>query len=325
MSALNRPRVFVGSSSEGLPIAANLRVLLDRDCEVEVWSEGVFEPGGVTLLSLMSAAGRFDFAVLVTSADDTTISRGTTANVARDNVIFELGLFMGALGSDRTFMLFDRTNRPTLPTDLSGVTPIDFQPHSTGHLEAALGAPATKLKNHMARLGLLPRGSGAELIADPPMPANEPPAAPKDPHAYEHGVLDQLRKLIAFSEGLTLVQSVSDHPFDAEIHDSQTGKMIFLEVRGLTVPGVRRKMTHLAETVVGSFNFKKLTLDDPRLAGMIVVADFVPDSANAKAAQILQSSSRSLRVELVRYLEPQDGMVVIRAIEGVLGHPTVRR
>src|SRR5262245_65842184 len=101
-----RPSVFVGSSSEGLRIAQAVQVLLDQACEVEVWSQGVFGLTQGTLESLVLALDRFDFAVLVLTADDLAISRGAERAIARDNVVFEVGLFVGALGRDRYFLIY---------------------------------------------------------------------------------------------------------------------------------------------------------------------------------------------------------------------------
>jgi hypothetical protein len=153
MAAL-RPAVFVGSSGESLEIAKALQVLLDRSCEPEIWSQGTFGLSTGTLESLVSALDRFDFAVLVVNADDTAHTRGTTKNVVRDNVIFELGLFMGGLGRDRTFMVFDRTRPPELPSDLAGITAATYEPSGSGNLDAALGAAATKIERVILRLGL---------------------------------------------------------------------------------------------------------------------------------------------------------------------------
>jgi hypothetical protein len=149
-----RPAVFIGSSTEGLAIAKALQVLLDRSCEPEIWSQGTFGLGAGTLESLVSALDRFDFAILVVSADETTITRGNPMNVPRDNVVFELGLFMGGLGRDRTFMVFDRTRPPDLPSDLAGVTAATYEPHGSGNLDAALGAAATQIERAVLRLGL---------------------------------------------------------------------------------------------------------------------------------------------------------------------------
>lgn len=154
MPARVRPAMFIGSSVEGLPVAQAIQVELDHSCEVEIWSQGTFGLMEGSLESLVLALGRFDFAVLVVTADDLTVTRGAERKVARDNVIFELGLFIGALGRDRTFMLYDRTQPPALPTDLAGVTAATFEPHRSGNLQAALGAACARFRGAVERLGL---------------------------------------------------------------------------------------------------------------------------------------------------------------------------
>jgi hypothetical protein len=149
-----RPSVFIGSSSEGLRIAKAVQVLLDQTCEVTIWSQGVFGLSEGTLESLVSAAEQFDFAILVLTPDDFVESRGTTLTAPRDNVLFELGLFMGSLGRQRTFVVYDRTAKIRLPSDLAGVTPATFEPHSSGSLESALGAPTTRIEERIERLGV---------------------------------------------------------------------------------------------------------------------------------------------------------------------------
>jgi hypothetical protein len=151
---VNRPALFVGSSSEGQRVAEELQVLLDPVCEVELWTQGIFGLTQGTLESLVIALTRFDFALLILTADDLTVSRGTEKPAARDNVLFELGLFIGSLGRDRTFMLYDRTKPPALPSDLAGITAATFAPHASGNLGAALGASSTKIRNAIERLGV---------------------------------------------------------------------------------------------------------------------------------------------------------------------------
>jgi Predicted nucleotide-binding protein containing TIR-like domain len=150
-----RPAVFIGSSKEGLATAEALQVLLDYVAEVEVWNQGLFGLSTGTLEELVASLDRFDFAVLVVDWADTAVSRGKNKNVPRDNVLFELGLFMGRLGRARTFMVFDHTKPPDLPSDLAGVTAATYQPHKkSGNLTAALGATSTKIKQSIQRLGL---------------------------------------------------------------------------------------------------------------------------------------------------------------------------
>lgn len=149
-----RPTLFVGSSSEGYNIARAIQVLLDDSCEVTIWKQGIFGLSEGTLESLVSALDDFDFAVLVLTPDDLLTSRDASAPAPRDNVLFELGLFMGALGRNRTFILFDRSAKLKLPSDLAGVTAATFEPHANGNLQSALGAATTRIENQIQKFGI---------------------------------------------------------------------------------------------------------------------------------------------------------------------------
>lgn len=151
---MTRPALFVGSSSEGLPIARAVKVVLDDACEVTIWNEGVFSLTTGWLEALVRDLPRFDFAVLVLTADDMTVSRGAERAAVRDNVLFELGLCIGSLGRDRTYMVYDRTNKPTLPTDLDGISAATFEPYRDGNLIAALGTPCERIRHAVEQLGI---------------------------------------------------------------------------------------------------------------------------------------------------------------------------
>lgn len=117
------PRVFVGSSSEALEEASYVSKALSRhDLACRVWSDGIFQLSQTAIEDLVRAASDFDFAVLLLTPDDMTSSRGRKNASPRDNVVFELGLFMGALGRDRTFLVLPKGSDLKLPTDLLGVT-----------------------------------------------------------------------------------------------------------------------------------------------------------------------------------------------------------
>jgi hypothetical protein len=60
-----RPRVFIGSSSEGLAVARALQPGLYYEAEPVKWSRGVFGLSGGTLESLVAECDNFDFAVFV--------------------------------------------------------------------------------------------------------------------------------------------------------------------------------------------------------------------------------------------------------------------
>jgi Predicted nucleotide-binding protein containing TIR-like domain len=102
------PSLFIGSSTEGLDIAREVELQLHRDSVTTIWKDGVFGLGGGTLESLMNALDQFDFAVMVLSPNDLIESRGQSYASPRDNVLFELGLFMGRLGRSRLFTKKDK-------------------------------------------------------------------------------------------------------------------------------------------------------------------------------------------------------------------------
>jgi hypothetical protein len=152
--------VFIGSSSEGLPIAKAIQVNLDHACEIVIWSQGVFGLSEGTLDTLVDKAGEFDFAILVVTPDDMTRSRRKKQQSPRDNVLLELGLFIGTIGRKRTFVVYDRTAGLKLPSDLAGVTLAGFQPPSGGTLQAAVGAACTQIETAINEQAVLPpRGS----------------------------------------------------------------------------------------------------------------------------------------------------------------------
>ena len=125
MTAPHPPRLFLGSSSEGREVARNLQAELGDICQVVRWDQSVFEPGGYTLDSLIAVAASIDFAVLIATPDDTTVSRGESKPSARDNIVLEFGLFAGALGRDRTYLL--ATGEIKLPTDVLGLTRLPYR------------------------------------------------------------------------------------------------------------------------------------------------------------------------------------------------------
>jgi len=123
---MNKPTIFIGSSVEGLQIADGIETNLQYDCIPNKWPH-VFESGQSNLSNLINAAERADFAAFVFSPEDILIMRNKEFSVARDNVIFELGLFMGALGRERTF-IFKPSNASNLhlPSDLDGIGYLNY-------------------------------------------------------------------------------------------------------------------------------------------------------------------------------------------------------
>ncbi len=149
----SRPIIFVGSSIEGLNYAKALQQNLDHAMQVVLWSQGVFGLSNGTMEDLVEKLHSVDFAALVITPDDLIQSRGTIQASPRDNVLLELGLCIGCLGRERSFLVYDRSSNIKLPTDLAGITPATFQPHTDDNAQAALGAACTQIEQKALEVG----------------------------------------------------------------------------------------------------------------------------------------------------------------------------
>ena len=168
-----RPAVFVGSSTEGLQIAKAIQRELASAADVTVWSQGVFLPTYSYLESLTKALETADFAVLVLTPDDVTESRGDGTPSPRDNVVFELGLFIGRLGRDRNFFVYDNAKPLKIPSDLLGIAATNFAPRSDGNLQAAVGPACTEINGRLQALGprtRLLKFTPSEMESNPHIP-----------------------------------------------------------------------------------------------------------------------------------------------------------
>ena len=147
-------RVFIISSAESLEIARIIQNAFARDSFTTVlWTDGVFKVANYTLQSLEDEVDNSDFAIAIAHADDMTESRGKDWPTPRDNVVFELGLFMGRLGKARAILMEPRDEGIKLPSDLAGITTVTYR-YVKGNDTAAIMAPACNaLREHILRLG----------------------------------------------------------------------------------------------------------------------------------------------------------------------------
>jgi CRP/FNR family transcriptional regulator, cyclic AMP receptor protein len=144
-----QPIVFLGSSREALPVAESIRDGLAAPTVVlNIWSERVFGASRFPIEDLEAQLQSADFAVLVAAADDHVVSRGKGLIAPRDNVIFEVGLFMGALTRTRVFLATPEGVDLKIPTDLLGLTLLRYdpaRPSTIKQLCEELGRTITKL------------------------------------------------------------------------------------------------------------------------------------------------------------------------------------
>lgn len=118
-----RPKMFIGSSSEAMDrrIPQRFRDKLREFVDATLWTQArQFDTGNSTMDALFEAANEYDFALLLFTPDDEVKSRGESQPAPRDNVVFELGLFMGALGPDRVFGVMESGKDLKLPCDIDG-------------------------------------------------------------------------------------------------------------------------------------------------------------------------------------------------------------
>jgi CAP12/Pycsar effector protein, TIR domain len=122
-----KPRIFLGSSGKQAKLVQALTRGLAEVADVEPWT-AVFNPGVSTLDRLVELTHEVDFAAFVFAQDDWTSNPSNAATPGqaspRDNVVFEAGLFGGALGMRRTFILHAKGAK--LPTDLLGMTSVRY-------------------------------------------------------------------------------------------------------------------------------------------------------------------------------------------------------
>lgn len=164
---MQKPSLFIGSSTEGLPFAEAVARSLCDVADTVLWNDGnIFTLGRTFIESLLLALSRFDFAALVLTPDDPLLVRNDQTLGPRDNIVFELGLFMGGLGRERTFIVRPETGSLKIPSDLAGISAASFAwPHPDGDHDAALQSACDSMRRSIRILGFAPSRANAEVRA----------------------------------------------------------------------------------------------------------------------------------------------------------------
>jgi len=125
---MDKSRIFIASSGRTLVLAEKLRDELQTDfCAATLWSEeGRRQPGATIIEMLENATEQFDFAVVILAKDDVMVKEAGDALKARDNCVFEAGLFIAALRRERCFLV-NSVKQGDLPSDLGGIISLPFE------------------------------------------------------------------------------------------------------------------------------------------------------------------------------------------------------
>lgn len=124
-------KIFIGSSTEAYENGLLLDIArIVEDCKMKPirWNQSpsIFKTGKFTLENLEEIISEEDISasIFIYSSDYKVWYRGKQAGRPRDNVVFEHGLFSGKLGRSNSIIV--KHGDVDLPTDLSGITYIDF-------------------------------------------------------------------------------------------------------------------------------------------------------------------------------------------------------
>ncbi len=167
------PRIFIASSREALQVAEAVNIRLEGDGRIKQW-DNAFELSTLTLPTLCARTKETDFAVFVFHKDDQTIIRGNTYSSVRDNVVFELGLFIGSLGIEKCFVLVPKSVEGDfrLPTDLAGLTVTSYD-DSIEDMVDAVTTSCAKIKQSIKKSWVV-NTTIAEQQSSPSVPSPDP-------------------------------------------------------------------------------------------------------------------------------------------------------
>lgn len=151
--------IFIGSSIEGISIAEEIQRGLDKCkinqrklCNATIWDD-IFRPSDIIIERLLAESSLFDFAILVTTPDDYTISRGRRSMSPRDNINLETGIFMATLGRERCIVVRPNNVDIKMPSDLTGLCYVNYTYTSNSPRVGELRSVITEIRSHISDLG----------------------------------------------------------------------------------------------------------------------------------------------------------------------------
>jgi len=150
-----KPKVFIASSKEHVDVARAVQRNFHTEYETKVWDQNALKLSTFPLESLTKELEASHFGVFVATPDDFVLSRGKRYREPRDNVVFELGMFVGRLGYRRAFVVAPSPiNQLKLPSDLGTLTLAVYDPaRMDKELVAAVGPACDEIRQAIRQYG----------------------------------------------------------------------------------------------------------------------------------------------------------------------------
>ena len=146
--------VFVGSSQEAFEHYEQVcGTLEEQGHDVRGWKAS-FEKGEGFLAALIRMTEAVDAALLIATPDDLLCYRGEQSHVLRDNVLFEAGLFIGALGRSAAGIVVAGGSKIKLPSDLAGVSTFSLRDGRENAFARDVRRWATRVRQRSTKLTL---------------------------------------------------------------------------------------------------------------------------------------------------------------------------
>lgn len=149
---MNKPKLFIGSSVQSLPIARAINDELQFEFNVRVWNFGTFNVNYTPIEDLLEQIEQTDFASFIFFPEDKLEKKGETKLSVRDNVIFEYGLFLGRLGRDRTSFCKLKNADMHLPTDLTGINGGEFE-YPCDNIQQSVSSYCNSIRKQREKIG----------------------------------------------------------------------------------------------------------------------------------------------------------------------------
>jgi hypothetical protein len=147
----SKTKVFVASSREASRLAVAVQENLP-EADVTIWNQDAFGVGQNIIDELVRNLQKSQFGVFIFSPDDEVKIRGEAQPAVRDNVLLELGMFIGGLGKGRSFIVQPSGADLRIPVDLLGVVTAQYDgKRAKDEPRAALGPACAQIMDAIKR------------------------------------------------------------------------------------------------------------------------------------------------------------------------------